>query len=76
MPERWEGLELLGYWALLLGLITTLLFIAAGIVEIGKRILAVLWPWVQAHSDELIVGLSIVVVIGIFVALALENRQP
>lgn len=77
MPEneRWEGLELLGFWALLLGVIAAVLFVGAGIVELGKRILAVLWPWIQAHSDQLIVGLFIGISIATVVALCVEEKR-
>ena len=73
--ERWEGIELLGYWALLLGLIAAVLFAAAGVVELGKRILAVLWPWMQAHSNQLIVGLFIGISIATVVALCVEEKK-
>jgi hypothetical protein len=73
--DRWEGLELLGYWALLAGVIAAVLVIGAGVVELGKRILAVVWPWVQAHSDELTIGLAIAVVLAALLALIVEDRR-
>ena len=73
--DRWEGLELLGYWALLAGVIAAVLFVGAGIVELGKRILAVVWPWVQAHSDELTTGLSIAVVLAALLAFNVEGGR-
>ena len=70
--DRWEGLELLGFWALLAGVIAAVLFVGAGIVELGKRILAVLWPWVQANSDGLTLGLGLSVAIAAVAALCFE----
>jgi hypothetical protein len=49
--------------------------IGAGIVYVGQRILAVVWPWVQAHSDGLTIGLAIGVTLGAVVALALEDGR-
>jgi prepilin signal peptidase PulO-like enzyme (type II secretory pathway) len=49
--------------------------IGAGVVHVGQRILAALWPWVQTHSDELTLGLAIGVSLGAAVALALEDGR-
>lgn len=73
--ERWEGLELLGYWALLAGVIAAVLFVGAGIVELGKRILAIVWPWVQAHSDGLTLAIGIGIALGAAVALCVEGKR-
>jgi hypothetical protein len=51
------------------------LYVGAGVVEMGKHILAALWPWVQAHSDGLTIGLVIGGSLGIVLALALEGRR-
>ena len=51
------------------------LYVGAGIVEMGKHILAALWPWFVAHSDGLTLGLAIGISLGIVLALALEVRR-
>ena len=73
-PRRidWLALALI---ALLFAALSFACVIGAGIVELGKRILAALWPWFVAHSDELTIGLIIGCAIGIVVALALEGRR-
>ena len=49
--------------------------VGAGIVELGKHILAALWPWFVAHSDDLTLGLAIGISLGIVLLLALEGRR-
>ena len=80
--DRWTGLALIGYWSLLIAMLAAvlavacgILWLAAGIVELGKRILAGVWPWVQANSDGLTIGLTIGVLIGAFVALVVEDKR-
>jgi len=41
--------------------------------QVWRTAWPVVWPWVQAHSDGLIVSLGLVCVIGAVVALALED---
>ena len=67
---------LIAFWsALLFAALSFACVVGAGIVELGKRILAALWPWVQAHSDQLTIGLAISVTIGAVVALIVEDKR-
>lgn len=74
-PRRIDWLLVVFWAALLFAALSFACVIGAGIVELGKRILAVAWPWVQAHSDGLTIGLCISVTIGAVVALAMEDRR-
>ncbi len=49
--------------------------VTAGIVHVGQRILAALWPWVQAHEDGLTLGLGIGIVLSLFVAVTMEGKR-
>ena len=40
-----------------------------------RAVWPVAWPWVQANSDEIALGLSIAVVLGAVVALAVEDKR-
>ena len=51
------------------------LYAGAGVVEMGKLLLAALWPWFVAHSDGITLGLGIGLSLGIVLALALEGRR-
>ena len=67
---------LAAFWAaLLFAALSFACVIGAGIVYVGQRILAALWPWVQAHSDELTIGLGIGIALGVVVALIVEDRR-
>ena len=70
-PRRVDWLR----FAFLFALAGGALYVGAGIVYVGQRILAALWPWVQAHSDGLTIGLVIGCSLGIVLALALEDRR-
>ena len=64
------------FWAaLLFAALSFACVIGAGIVYVGQRILAALWPWVQTHSDELTIGLAISVTIGAVVTLIVEDKR-
>jgi hypothetical protein len=43
--------------------------------KVWRAVWPVLWPWVQANSDGLTLGLGIAVVLGAVVALAVEDRR-
>jgi hypothetical protein len=49
--------------------------VGAGVVHVGQLILAALWPFFVAHSDDLAKGLAIGISLGIVLALALERRR-
>ena len=67
---------LVAFWAALLcAALAFACVVGAGIVYVGQRILAALWPWVQAHSDGLTIGLVIGGSLGIVLILALEGRR-
>lgn len=64
------------FWtALLCAALSFACVIGAGIVYVGQRILAVVWPWAQAHSDGLTLGLAISVTLGAVLALIVEDRR-
>ena len=82
-PTRRVDWLLAAFWAALLFaalafacvIVGGALYVGAGIVEMGKHILAALWPWFVAHSDGLTLGLAIGCSLGIVLALALEGRR-
>jgi hypothetical protein len=49
--------------------------IGAGIVALGQRILAALWPFFLAHSNGLTLGIGIAVVLALFVAVTMEGKR-
>jgi hypothetical protein len=49
--------------------------VGAGMVYVGQLLLAALWPWFVAHSDDLTLGLAIGISLGIVLLLALEGRR-
>jgi hypothetical protein len=64
------------FWtALLCAALSFACVVGAGIVHVGQRILAALWPWVQAHSDGLTLGIGIGISLGAVLLLALEDRR-
>ena len=73
--RRVDWLRFAFLFALAGGALSFACVIGAGIVELGKRILAALWPFFVAHSDELTIGLIIGCAIGIVVALVVEDRR-
>jgi len=77
--DRWEGLELLGYWALLIVMLAALLAFASGFLwlagKVWRAVWPVVWPWVHANSDELTTGLGIAVVLALLLAFNVEGNR-
>ena len=66
---------LIAFWAALLcAALGFACVVGAGVVYVGQRILAALWPWFVAHSDDLTLGLAIGLSLGIVLRLALALR--
>ena len=74
-PRRVDWLLIVFGAAIGLAALSFACVVGAGIVELGKHILAALWPWFVAHSDDLTLGLAIGLSLGIVLLLALEGRR-
>jgi hypothetical protein len=75
MTPRIDWIALVTRSALLLAALSFAYVIGAGVVWLGQRILAVVWPFFQAHSDGLTLGLCIGVALAAGVAVTLERNR-
>jgi hypothetical protein len=75
MTPRIDWIALVTWSALLLAALSFAFVVGAGVVWLGQRILAAVWPFAQAHSDGLTLGLCIGVALAAGVALALESDK-
>ena len=74
-PRRVDWLRFAFLFALAGGALSFACVIVAGVLFVGQSILAVVWPFVLAHSDGLTLGLGIAVVLALFVAVTLDSRR-
>jgi hypothetical protein len=74
-PRRVDWLLIMFGAAIGIAALSFACVVGAGIVELGKHILAALWPWFVAHSDGISLGLAIGLSLGIVLLLALEGRR-
>ena len=73
--NRADWLLIVFWLALLCAALAFALVIGAGVVWLIGRAFMAVWPWVQAHSDQLTLGLAIGIAIGAVVALAMEDGR-
>ena len=74
-PRRVDWLRF-GFWtAVLCGALAFACVVVAGLLFVGQRILAVVWPFFVAHSDGLALGLGIAVVLAALMAVNLEGKR-
>ena len=74
-PRRVDWLLAAVWAALLFAALAFACVVGAGIVYVGQRILAALWPWFVAHSDGITLGLVIGLSLGFVLSLALAGRR-
>jgi hypothetical protein len=74
-PRRIDWLLLVFMVAIGLAALSFACVIGAGVVHVGQLILAALWPFFVAHSDDLTLGLAIGISLGAVLALAMEGRR-
>lgn len=74
-PRRVDW-PLVAFWtALLLAGMAFACVIVSGLLYLAQRIIMALWPWVQANSDGLALGLGLSVAIATVAALCFEAER-